>query len=342
MQVERSGPVGADSSGPFIVGFTAGTLPDQSSAGGGDAFVRKYDASGNLEWTRQFGSTGGDSATAIATNSTGVYVAGDTTGTLPAQFSAGGIDSFLAKVVPSPAIPVVNEGGVVNNASFAPHPAPLAPGSIAAIFGRNLNDGSQVLSSSFGPDGKLAISLGGSSVTINGIPAPLFYSTPVQLGVQIPVELAGQPSATIRVTVAGQASVARTIFLEPVAPGIFTVNQQGSGSAAVLHEDNVTPVSEHNPARPGEIVVLFATGLGELSPALATGEPSVSSQTVQMPVILVDGVPGEVLFSGAAPGFVGLNQINFRIPAGTRSALDIPVVINVGGKTSNTATVAVQ
>lgn len=81
----------------------------------------------------------------------------------------------------------------MNSASFAPNPAPVAPGSIAAIFGSGLNDGSQVLSSSFGPDGKLITTLGGASVTVGGIPAPLFYSTSGQLGVQIPIRTRRQP-----------------------------------------------------------------------------------------------------------------------------------------------------
>ena len=341
-QTERAGPVARDATGVYIVGVTAGAFPEQTSSGGGDAFVRHYDPAGNGAWTHQLGSPGGDSATAVATDATSVYVAGDTTGTLPGQFSAGGIDSFLLKLLPPPPVPVVNEGGVVNNASFAPSPAPVAPGSIAAVFGSNLNDGSEVLASSFGPDGKLVTSLGGSSVTINDIPAPLFYSTPGQLGIQIPAELAGQTTATIQVTVNDQTSIPRTIFLDSLAPGIFTVNEQGSGPAAVLHEDNVTAVTEQNPARPGEVVVLFATGLGTLNPPLATGDPSTGNQTVQAPTVLIDGVPGEVLFSGAAPGFVGLNQINVRIPASTRLASNLPVVVSIGGVTSNTTTIAVQ
>src|SRR5262249_25570683 len=73
--------------------------------------------------------------------------------------------------------PTVFSGGVVNNASYSPSPAAVAPGSITAILGSGLNDGSSVLGSSFGPDGKLATALGGASAMVNNIPAPLFYST---------------------------------------------------------------------------------------------------------------------------------------------------------------------
>ena len=207
-------------------------------------------------------------------------------------------------------IPSVFDGGVVNNASFAPHPNPLAPGSIAAVFGNNLNDGSTVLFSSFGSDGKLVTVLGGTEVRINGIAAPMFYSTPGQVGVQIPMELAGATSAMMEVTVAGQTSEPRLIFLDSVSPGIFTLSQDGKGAGAILHEDGVTPVTAENPAQPGEVIVIFCAGLGELNPPLATGMPAGLHNTVAVPTVTIDGIPADVQFSGAAPGFVGLNQVN--------------------------------
>jgi uncharacterized protein (TIGR03437 family) len=235
----------------------------------------------------------------------------------------------------------VNDGGVVNNASFAPNPVPVAPGSIAAVFGANLNDGSSVQFSSYGSDGKLVTTLGGASVTINNIPAAMFYSFPGQLGVQIPFELAGQTTGTIVVTVGGQSSITRTIFLDALAPGIFTVNQQGTGIPAVLHQDGITPVTAQNPAHPSEVVVFFATGLGAVTPALATGEKSAGNRTVTLPIVMIDGVPAVIDFSGAAPDFVGLNQINLHIPASTRTASNIPVVVTIGGKQSNSVTIPV-
>lgn len=166
------------------------------------------------------------------------------------------------------------------------------------------------------------------------------YSTSGQLGVQIPFETAGQTSATIRVTVAGQTSVPRTFAIDALAPGTFTVTSDGRGTAAVLHQDGVTPVTAQNPAKPNEIVVFFATGLGVLSPPLGTGEPSAGNRTAT-PTVTIDGASAEILFSGAAPGFVGLNQINLRIPPNTRTAANVPVVLSVGGKQSNAVTMPV-
>jgi uncharacterized protein (TIGR03437 family) len=104
----------------------------------------------------------------------------------------------------------------------------------------------------------------------------------------------------------------------------------------------VTPVTAQKPAKPNEVIVLFGSGLGLLSPALPTGEAAKNNKTAVVPTITIDGKPANVEFSGAAPGFVGLNQVNVKIPPGTRSAPDIPVVLTIGEKPSNTVTIAVS
>ena len=272
--------VAVNATGAYFVGFNDGeALPGTTAQGGWDAWVRVYDANGNVLATRQFGTNGNDTANGVAADSTGVYIGGQAGygAAFPGQTNSGGTDGFVLRIPPPPDVSV---GGVVNNASFASSPAPLAPGSIAAVFGSNLNDGSSMLFSSFGSDNRLVTTLGGTSATINGTPTPIFYSTLGQIGLQIPFEVSGQTSATILVTVAGQTSTPRTINLDVAAPGIFTANQQGTGIAAVLHQDGITPVTIQNPAHPNEVVVFFVTGLGALNPALATGAPSVGNQTV--------------------------------------------------------------
>ncbi|MBI2819728.1 MAG: SBBP repeat-containing protein [Acidobacteria bacterium] len=326
--------------GVYVVGHARGTFPGQVSAGGFDAYVRKYDLSGGEAWTHQFGSANNDQVAGVAVNSTGVYLAGDTFGTLPGEASAGGRDMFVAKLLePGPPGPAISDGGVVNHASFAPSPAPVAPGSIAAVYGTNLNDGSSVWFSSFGPDGKLVTTLGGASVTINDIPAPLFYSTPSQLGIQIPFELAGQTSATIIVTVGGQSSVPRTINLDVAAPGIFTLSQNGAGTAAALHEDGVRLVTAENPARPNEVVTFFATGFGALTPPLATGAPATENRTLLPTSVYMDGIPCFVVFSRAVPGFVGLYEIGASVPLNIRTDPAIPVDLRISDKQSNMVTI---
>ena len=91
--------ISVDASGVYVAGHTTGALPGQTSAGSGDAFVRKYDTSGNVVWTRQFGSSASDVAFGISVDASGVYVAGWTFGALPGQTSAGSFDAFVAKLV---------------------------------------------------------------------------------------------------------------------------------------------------------------------------------------------------------------------------------------------------
>lgn len=248
-------------------------------------------------------------------------------------------------VPPSPppvsGTPSVNDGGIVSNASFAPGTNPLAPGTIIAIFGAGLTDGSSAESSAFGNDGKLLTTLAGARVTINGIAAPIFSAFPTQINAQAPAELAGVTSATIEVTVAGQASAPRTFFVDSISPGIFTVPSGGQGPGAITHADG-SLVTTQNPARPGEVVIIFGTGLGQVNPPVATGAPAAGLHTtVATPTVTIDGLPAEVQFSGLAPGFVSLNQVNVRVPPSTRSASDIPVVLTIGGKQSNTVRIAV-
>ncbi|MBI4310832.1 MAG: SBBP repeat-containing protein [Chloroflexi bacterium] len=89
--------VAADSFGNvYVAGWTGGTLPLQASAGGADAFLRKYDASGNVVWTSQFGTSGNDAGYSVSADNFGnVYIVGYTSGALPGQIGAGDIDAFL-------------------------------------------------------------------------------------------------------------------------------------------------------------------------------------------------------------------------------------------------------
>jgi len=93
--------VALNASGVYVAGNTGGTLPGQTSSGSADAFVRKYDPEGNELWTRQFGTSGTDVAESLAADASGIYVVGNTGGTLPGETSAGGVDVFLRKYDPN-------------------------------------------------------------------------------------------------------------------------------------------------------------------------------------------------------------------------------------------------
>lgn len=252
----------------------------------------------------------------------------------------------------APAQPVVPANSVVNNASFATGTTPLAPGTIAAIFGSNLDDGSKNPFSSFGADGALLTSLGGASVTFNGVPAPIFSAFPGQLNVQIPLELAGAPSAQVVVTVAGQSSPAQTVSLSSVSPGIFTTAQTGSGQGVIQIANTTSfaapggsiPGSAARAVKPGEFVTIYCSGLGPVNNPPGTGRAASGnplSQTTNKPTVTIGGVPAAVSFSGLAPGFVGLYQVDIEIPQGAPAGNAVPLVLSIGGARSNTVTIAI-
>ena len=219
----------------------------------------------------------------------------------------------------------------MNAANFQP---PVAPGALISIFGSNLATGkgqAQEL--------PLPTNLLGSMVFINGIAAPLLYVSPSQINAQVPYEIPPNTSATISVHVNNTASSNSTAAIGEVAPAIFTLPGSGIGPGAIVNA-NGTVVADDNPAQPGEIVAIFATGLGATTPAVSTGLAGNGQPTAQTVTVTIGGVNAPVTFAGAAPGFAGLDQVNVtvaNVPSG-----DQPVVISMAGaQSSANVTIAV-
>jgi virginiamycin B lyase len=247
--------------------------------------------------------------------------------------------------ITSPVGPSVNDLGIVNNASFAAGSSPLAPGSIVAIFGNSLTDGTACLQPTCFPtlnNGKLNTTLNGAQVTVNGMLAPILYASPSQLGIQMPIELTGD-STSVQVTVGGQTSAPHVISLAQVAPGIFFTSSVPNNLGGINHVDG-SAVTFQNPAKAGELVLLYATGLGQVTTAVPTGElpPPGGDSTVLPVTVSFDGVPVTPDFAGLSGCCVGENQVNVRIPSTTRSGDDIPVLLTVGGQQSNTVITSVR
>ena len=241
-------------------------------------------------------------------------------------------------VVPPVLKPVISLNGTVNVASFV---APVVAGSIAAVFGTNLATGQ---SSSIIPL-PLPTSLGDSSFTIGGRTAPLFWVSTGQVNLQIPWELAGQTQATISTTVAGVASDPQNITLAAFGPGIFSADLTGKGQGAILVAPTAQVAAPGTPALKGGFVAIFCTGLGAVTNQPATGAAALAvplSRTLTIPGVTIGGIPAEVTYSGLAPTLAGLYQVNAQVPAGVTSGPAVPVIISIGGVTSNTVTIAVQ
>ena len=237
-----------------------------------------------------------------------------------------------------PAPSVINLGGTVNAASYV---APVAPGSIASVFGTNLATGqesSQVVTS-------LPKTLAQSSFTIGGASAPLFFAAPSQVSLQIPWELAGQTQTAIVATVNGSLSNSQSVPLAMFAPGIFAMNLMGYGQGAVLIATTAQLAAAGTAAPRGGYISIFCTGLGPVTNQPGTGMAAPSDPlafTTATPTVTIGGVPALVTFSGLAPGFVGLYQVNIQVPSGVNPGDAVTVIVSVGTATSNMVTIAVQ
>jgi uncharacterized protein (TIGR03437 family) len=329
--------VAATTTGIYVAGNVIGTLPGQLGSGGSneDVFARKYDTQGNVLWTRQFGTAERDWTNAVAASTSGVFVAGDSPRTLLSPTTTGDLDGVVTKLIEvPPVIPTLNSGGVVNAASLVAQ-APLAAGSMASAFGTNL----------------LPITQDRVLVQLNGITAPIYAITPTQINFQVPWELVGLTQATMTVTVGTTTSSPATVPLAAVAPGLFSTNASGSGQGAILIANTsflAAPVGAFGGSRPasrGETISIYCTGLGAVSSQPPSGIPGAASplsSTAVRPTVTIGGVSATVGFSGLAPGYVGLYQVNVQVPSTTPLGTAITVQLSIGGAISNIVTIAVQ
>jgi len=230
----------------------------------------------------------------------------------------------------------INPLGVLNAASYAPITNSAAPGEFVSIFGSGLASG--VFTPSSLP---LPTKLGGVQVMVNGRLAPLSYVGPTQINILVPYATSEQ-FVTFQVINNGIGSNQVTLYQNLSAPGVFTGAPSGVGMAAVLHA-NYAPVTQSSPAKVGETVLLYLTGLGSVTPALndGTAAPSnpLSNVDESIGVDLYDQNGNDVNasslpFSGLAPGFAGLYQINFTIPPGLASG---PTFLGVGTQDAYTS-----
>jgi len=325
-----------------------------------EVIVTKLNATGSaLIWSTYLGGSGdliskGDKGLGIAVDSFGnAYVTGYTssfsfpTANALQPLNAGSpctvagsylgafcISGFVSKIsVPAGAAPPQPKvGGVVNGASYVSGAA-VAPGSIISIFGSNLGSGEA--SASTVP---LFTTLLDTSVTINGVPVPLYYVGPGQINAQVPLEMFTPGTASVVVTVNGVSSSPFTFKVAAPAPGIF---YYGTGRAVAINPDGSLN-GPSAPAKPGDVLIVYLTGQGEVTNPVvdsAPGQASPLSQTVATTTVKIGGTNATVFYSGLAPDFVGLMQLNVQVP--TVAAGDQPMVVTIGGAVSNSELITV-
>jgi uncharacterized protein (TIGR03437 family) len=211
----------------------------------------------------------------------------------------------------------LNPAGVVNAASSAPFTSQVSPGEFLTLYGTGLAPTTATASLPY-PN-----HLNGVQVVINQIAAPIYYESPTQISVIVPNLTATDSVAQIYVINNGANSNLITEFTGLTSVGVFTHPVGGLGTAAALHPDN-SLITAASPAQIGETVAVYLEGMGAVSLPVADGTAAPSSPlsiTTAMPLVYLLDTAGNYLqatiaFSGLAPGFAGLYQINFTVPAG--------------------------
>jgi uncharacterized protein (TIGR03437 family) len=315
------------------VAATSTTAPAVSLADArtGSATAQFSAIEGPLTQTATIGPAGGRTLTS------GRTMAIDSTGAAAYMISVSGLSVIPLTTVPAAQRPVVSRGGAVNLASYQ---SAVAVNGLLSIFGSNLGSSAQAATV------PLPTTLGGTCVTLNNAPLPLFVTSSGQINAQIPPNLAAGSYPLVVHSIANQsASTSQNITISKVAPAVFV---DGSGNALLYHADGSQVTQNHSATR-DEPLTMYATGLGATTGGpVTTGMPSPSS-----PLAVVGGV--QVFFgdpsytqaaiivdwAGLAPGLIGVYQLNLRIPGFHINGNALPITLRVGTVNSPTTGVVV-
>ena len=174
------------------------------------------------------------------------------------------------------------------------------------------------------------------------VPGHLTYVSPTQINVQAPWELQGQTSAQVKVTLYGYSyGNVVTVALADTAPQFFDI---GGGIVAALDGNNVA-VTAANPVKRGQVVQLYMNGLGPVTNGPASGEfastTALTYTKAQDTAVTIGGQTAQVLFTGLAPSFPGLYQVNAIVPTGI-SAGTVPISLTIAGATTKPLTLPVN
>ena len=336
----------ADDNARFIVSFLNGTADWQTIGEAaehnqflsvyGGLYLRPFTASGSPQ-TLNSALAKTPNGTAKTLNMSNAEIA--YTDMFPAgqvELTANAASGSLTRTVSLPAgagqASLVKPGPNVSRvqpAAAAAFPFSFAPRMLIAIYGEALAQSTDQARSL-----PLPTMLSDAQVMLNGSPLGLLYVSQSQINALLPDNTApGLAKLTIQNS-SGTSSV--NLMLEAAHPAIFTLDQSGTGAAAAINARNGLPVTRDNPLQPNDYVELFLTGLGGTTHRLGLDFAN------QVPAVTIGGADCPISYAGRAPGFVGLDQINCKVPAGLAANASAAVMVSSGERTSNVATIAVE
>jgi uncharacterized protein (TIGR03437 family) len=236
----------------------------------------------------------------------------------------------------NPTFPAISPNGVTNAASYATR---ISPGALASIFGTGFG------TSTFQADDGFNWPTSTNnfvSVKVNGVSAPLYYVSPGQINFQVPWSTPTSGTVNVSVVVNGGSSNVVAVPVGTAAPGLFYLP---SGAAIVQNAPSYTLNDPSNPAPTGSTIIAYLTGSGPVKPAAQDGVPTpTGTLTLTAATSVVSAKIGSanatVSFTGLAPGFIGLVQMNIVVPSLTPGVY--PLIVTIDGQTSNSATIAVK
>jgi uncharacterized protein (TIGR03437 family) len=313
----------------------------QVSGGSGLTFSATPSSSGNwLSVSPAAGTT--PASLSVSVNPAGL-TANTYTGTITVTGTGGATGSTVITVTLTVTAPLPSISSLGSAASYLG--GSISPGEIITIFGTSIGPTPGVTLALDPATGKVATTLGGVQVLVNGFLAPMVFASNTQVSAVVPYEICASSCgpgtiAQVIVKFLGQSSNGIPTPVAATTTGIFTANASGSGPGAILNA-NLTANSPGNPANRGDTVAIYLTGEGLTSPAGVTGKVTTISATGPLtPVpllavgVTIDGQPVSISFAGEAPGLVsGAMQLNVQIPANARSG-NLPVVVSIGGTSS--------
>ena len=254
----------------------------------------------------------------------------DSSGTNAYVITVSGLSIIPLAPVATSSRPQPNPRGAVNLASYL---TSVAPNGLLSIFGTNLGSNAVVGST------PLPTMVGGTCVTLNNVALPLFMVSPLQINAQIPPNMAAGTYPLVIRSVSGQAaSVSQQLTVSKYAPAVLV---DSTGQIALFHADG-SPVNKDNPANRDEPLTMYALGLGPTTGgAVTSGMPSPASPlAITGAVEVFFGDPSYkqagiiVDWSGLTPGYIGLYQLNLRVPGFHISGDSLLVTLRVGGVNS--------
>jgi uncharacterized protein (TIGR03437 family) len=262
-----------------------------------------------------------------------VLITAYTSGSLGLQYTTYGAASGGAN---APMITAI-ENAATNIPPGLPNAA-IAQGALFVVKGKNLGPANAVVASAF----PLPLSIGGTSiqVTVGGttVAAIMYYSLAGQIAAILPSRTP-VGTGTLIVTYNGLASATAQIVVVAGNIGVFTLNTTGSGDAVATLPATNTVISPSNAPNPGEIVTLWATGLGPVSGD--ESQPAQQADLANIPLkVFIGGQPANVLFRGRNACCSGVDTIYVTVPQGLTGCAN-SVIMQIGNLVSNATSIPI-